>query len=158
MANTQSIALEELPGSYSIHRLPPANSAATAAIITEVLGAPTTLFALLKSPDELSMVCDETLNKTLIAGIKGSIANTSGPWRALRVVGELDFALTGILASLTAPLAQASIPVFAVSSYNTDYLLVSADNSQSARDTLTQAGFAVAPRRESSTLSQHPNR
>jgi hypothetical protein len=45
---------------------------------------------------------------------------------ALRVEGPLDFGLTGVLAALSAPLAEAGIPVFAVATYDTDYLLVPA--------------------------------
>ncbi len=141
MVSARPVALEELPGTYSIHRLQPTNSSATTAVIAKIIEQPTTLFALLKSPDELSLVCDESWNEKLAADVD----DTSGPWRAMRVVGELDFALTGILASLTAPLAQAGIPVFAVSSYTTDYLLVNADNAESARHALTQASFTVEP-------------
>jgi len=132
---THAIELVELPGTYSIHRLPLPVSAATNALLTEVLTQPTTLFALLKSADELSLVCDEELSI--------NAQHTSGPWRALRVVGELDFALTGILASLTVPLANAGISVFAVSSYDTDYLLVTADNAIPAGTALRNAGFNV---------------
>ena len=49
---------------------------------------------------------------------------SEGPFAALRVAGTLDFALTGILASLTAPLAEADVSAFALSTFDTDYLLV----------------------------------
>ncbi len=131
-----AVSLAELDGTYSIHRLAPIPNDHTAALIARALGQKTTLFALLQSADELSLVCDEQLPV--------EADKSSGPWRAMRVVGELDFALTGILASLTAPLAAAGISVFAISSYDTDYLLVTADHVESARNTLIAAGFPVA--------------
>lgn len=107
----------------------------TAALIARALGQKTTLFALIQSADELSLVCDEQLPV--------EADKSSGSWRAMRVIGELDFALTGILASLTAPLAAAGISIFALSSYDTDYLLVPADHAEPARKTLVAAGFPV---------------
>lgn len=59
-------------------------------------------------------------------------------WRALKVVGPLDFALTGILASLCAPLAAAGISVFALSTYDTDYLLIREAQWDAALKTLRQ--------------------
>lgn len=138
MSSSKSVELAQLPGTYSIHRLAPTGNPATAAAIANVLATPTTLFALLKSADELSLVCDES--------IPVEAEQTSGPWRALRVVGVLDFALTGVLASLTAPLATAGISVFAVSSYDTDYLLVTKDTLKPACDALQRAGFPVEHR------------
>ena len=59
------------------------------------------------------------------------------------VVGPLDFSLTGILASLTASLAEAGISVFAISTFHTDYLLVKADNLKRAVLKLEEAGHDV---------------
>ena len=69
--------------------------------------------------------------------------HVSTPWRALRVAGTLDFALTGILASLTAPLAAAEISVFALSSFDTDYILVRSDSLAAAIECLQKAGYPV---------------
>lgn len=66
-----------------------------------------------------------------------------GPWRALKVQGPLDFALTGILAALTAPLAQAGISLFAIATYDTDYVLVRAEVLNAAITALTAAGHRV---------------
>jgi uncharacterized protein len=66
-----------------------------------------------------------------------------GGWRCLKVQGPLDFALTGILAALTAPLAAAGIAVFAVSTYDTDYLLLKAENLHRAAEALRGAGHRV---------------
>ena len=56
---------------------------------------------------------------------------------------KLDFSLTGILAALTTPLAQASISIFAVSTYDTDYLLVRQEDKQKAIQILLQAGHQL---------------
>ncbi len=64
-------------------------------------------------------------------------------WRALKVEGPLDLSLVGILASLTAPLAKAGVSIFAVSTYDTDYLLVKQDRLEVAVRALSEAGFRV---------------
>ncbi len=64
-------------------------------------------------------------------------------WRCLKVDGPLDFAQTGVLASLAGPLADAGIPVFVVSTYDTDYLLVSEPQATRAAEVLTNAGHRI---------------
>ena len=64
-------------------------------------------------------------------------------WRALRVAGPLDFALTGILASLAAPLADAGVSIFALSTYDTDYVLVRHPQLDVALAALRAAGHTV---------------
>ena len=85
---------------------------------------------------ELSVVCEETF---VPRGVKAERA-----WRALAVEGPLDFALTGILASLSAPLAAARISLFAISTFDTDYLLVRESSLAAATETLRAAGFGVS--------------
>lgn len=67
-----------------------------------------------------------------------------GGWRALQVDATLDFALTGVLAALAAPLAEAGVSIFALSTYDTDYLLVRAEQLDHALDALRAAGHTVA--------------
>ncbi|HVP20973.1 MAG TPA: ACT domain-containing protein [Anaerolineaceae bacterium] len=64
-------------------------------------------------------------------------------WRALKVEGPLDFSLTGILESIAAPLAKAGISIFAVSTFDTDYVLVKDERLEQARKALADAGFEV---------------
>ena len=64
-------------------------------------------------------------------------------WRALEVEGPLDFDLIGILASLTGPLVAAGVPVFALSTYDTDYLLVLERDLERALSALERAGHEV---------------
>lgn len=88
------------------------------------------------SPDEVSVICR---SDRVPAG-----ATIETPWRCLRVVGPLDMALTGVLASLIGPLADARVNIVAFSTYDTDYLLVPAVRLAEALDTLAGAGHRVA--------------
>ncbi len=85
--------------------------------------------------DELSIVCAE---ENVPLEVKAD-----RDWRALKVEGPLDLALTGILASLAHPLAQAQINLFAVSTFDTDYLLVKEYNLTRACEVLRETGFVV---------------
>ncbi len=62
-------------------------------------------------------------------------------WRAFRIEGVLDFSLTGILSAISGILAENGIGIFAVSTYNTDYILVKAENLVKALDVLREAGY-----------------
>ena len=64
-------------------------------------------------------------------------------WRALEVDGPLDFSMTGVLAALSGALAQAGVSIFAVSTYDTDVLLVRAGQLRAAVDALRDAGHVV---------------
>ena len=72
--------------------------------------------SITRTAHELSVVCADA---HVAVGVK-----KEGGWRVLMVEGPLDFSLTGVLASLTGPLAREGISVFALSTYDTDYLLV----------------------------------
>ena len=88
--------------------------------------------SITRSQHELSIVC------TSAQVPMGSECNRG--WCCFKVEAKLDFSLTGILAALTTPLAQASISIFAVSTYDTDYLLVRQEDKQKAIQILLQAG------------------
>jgi uncharacterized protein len=90
-------------------------------------------FSVTRTAEELSVVCADA---DVPEGVK-----RDGPWACFKVKGPLDFGLTGILASLTAPLAKDGIPVFALSTYDTDYLLVREDKRDAAAVSLLAAGF-----------------
>ena len=93
-------------------------------------------FFLGKTDEEISLVCrtEETPERTC--------AREDG-WRAFRIQGVLDFSLIGILSRLTTLLAEAGIGIFAVSTYNTDYVLVKAGDFDRAMDALAAAGYMV---------------
>ena len=86
--------------------------------------------------EEISVVCPE--NKVPAV----TEAREDG-WRAFRICGELDFSLIGILSKITAVLAEEKIGVFAVSTYNTDYVLVKAGDFDRAMAVLAAAGYTV---------------
>ncbi|AGZ46765.1 hypothetical protein AFR_42555 [Actinoplanes friuliensis DSM 7358] len=88
------------------------------------------------APDELSIICP--------ADRVPEDATVEASWRCLRVVGPLDLALTGVLASLVVPLADARVNIVAFSTYDTDYLLIPAVRLSEAVNTLTAAGHRVA--------------
>jgi hypothetical protein len=67
-------------------------------------------------------------------------------WRAMRVVGTLDFSLTGILSGIATALADAKIGIFAVSTYDTDYILVKQENLDRAVEALKEAGYGFIAR------------
>ena len=64
-------------------------------------------------------------------------------WRAFRVAGQMDFGLTGVLAALATVLAQASVSIFALSTFDTDYILVKKENLSKALEALASAGHEV---------------
>jgi hypothetical protein len=61
----------------------------------------------------------------------------------MRIVGQLDFSLTGILSGIATVLADAQVGIFAVSTYDTDYILVKSDNFNKAAEALTAAGYSI---------------
>ncbi|KAJ7597448.1 ACT domain-containing protein [Mycena floridula] len=66
---------------------------------------------------------------------------TESIWRCIRIAGPMEFELTGVLASFTLPLKAASLPVFVVSTWNTDYILVKQENLEAAVEALRGAGW-----------------
>lgn len=90
------------------------------------------------SENELSIVAEQTL---VPDGVQSSTN-----WRALRVEGQLDFSLTGILSGLASPLAEAKISIFAISTFDTDYILVKSDTLERAVDILSKEGYLVNAR------------
>jgi hypothetical protein len=91
--------------------------------------------SLTRTPDELSVICPE------VAVPPDTNAETG--WRALTVAGPLDFALTGVLAAIAVPLARADVSIFAVSTFDTDHVLVRADRLAEAVQALREAGHRV---------------
>lgn len=64
-------------------------------------------------------------------------------WRAFRIQGVLDFSLIGILADISRILAENKIGIFAISTFNTDYILTKEENYQKALDVLSRAGYTI---------------
>lgn len=89
-----------------------------------------------KTDEELSLVC-----KTEDA--PQNVIERDDGWRCFRIQGILDFSLIGILSKLSGILAEHKIGIFAVSTYNTDYILVKAENYDRAMDVLATEGYTV---------------
>lgn len=93
-------------------------------------------FFIGKTDEEISLVCkteDTPINTT----------NRVDGWRGFRIEGELDFSLIGILSRISTVLAENKIGIFAVSTYNTDYILVKKENFNKAINALEKAGYTV---------------
>ena len=89
-----------------------------------------------KTDEELSLVCktEDTPQNTV---------EREDGWRGFRIQGVLDFSLIGILSKLSGILAEHKIGIFAVSTYNTDYILVKEENYEKALTALAQEGYTV---------------
>jgi hypothetical protein len=101
--------LQILEKSFAVCRLEPKSNIPTWALA----GA---FFSISRTETELSVVCEESL-------VPLEVRSETG-WRILQVLGTLDFNLTGILASIVNPLAEAKISIFSISTFDTDYVLV----------------------------------
>ena len=93
-------------------------------------------FFIGKTDEELSVVC-------LTKGVPERTVERSDGWRGFRIEGTLDFALVGILSKLSAILAQNKIGIFAVSTFNTDYILVKNEDYERAMDVLAAEGYEI---------------
>ena len=122
------VALTVLPAEFGICRLD-----SSAEIPSWIAGCST--YFLAKTPDELSVLCPVRFIPKAIS--------VSGGWRCMRVHGPMDFDQIGVLSSLTGPLAEAGISILAISTYNTDYLLVKMEMLQKAINVLEKAGHRV---------------
>src|SRR3954447_8180442 len=125
--------LDLLPEEYAVCRLP-----AGSPIPASLSNGPDdkSVISLSWAPEELSIICPSDRVP------EGAVADTA--WRCLRVVGPLDLALTGVLASLIGPLAEARVNIVTFSTYTTDYLLVPAVRLREAVNTLASAGHRIA--------------
>lgn len=87
-----------------------------------------------RTPEEYSLVCPTNC-------VPSGVQSREDGWRMLRVCGTMEFSLVGILSGLSGVLAQSGVSLFAVSTYDTDYLLVKAEQSAQAEAALTKAGY-----------------
>ena len=124
-----TVTLRVLDGELAVCRLP-------ADAPAPPIPAGAALFAVTRTRDELSIVCPRAAAP--------ADAEVEPGWRALGVAGPLDFGLTGILTSLATPLAAARISIFAISTYDTDYVLVRDSALPAAIDALRDAGHTVS--------------
>ncbi|MEN2506760.1 ACT domain-containing protein [Stutzerimonas stutzeri] len=118
-----------LPQNFAIARLEP-----NADLPSAVLASPGFL-SITRTADELSIVCAEDA--------AAGLARVDKAWRAIKVQGPFAFDQTGVLASFLDPLAVAAIGIFAVSTFDTDYILVKSANLEAAVAALKGAGHRL---------------
>jgi hypothetical protein len=125
----QPLNLIPLDGRFAVAKLPPD------AALPAWVGS-SSFISITRTADELSIVCPESLVP--------SGAKCERGWRCVRVAGKMDFSAVGVLASLVGPLTDAGISVFALSTFDTDYLLVKEVVWDQARETLVRSGHSIA--------------
>ncbi|MCG9720218.1 ACT domain-containing protein [Shewanella sp. Isolate7] len=116
------------PQLYSIHSFSPDSE-----LIPEVFRQP--MFFIGKTKDELSVVVPAELQLDSL--------EEESDWRCLEVVGPLGFSMTGILASVSGTLAEAKISIFAISTFDTDYILVKKDKLQQTIQALKKTNYQI---------------
>ncbi|SDN67160.1 ACT domain-containing protein [Bacillus sp. OK048] len=120
--------LKILDSNFSVVKFPPTETIPLWALNTDVI-------SITRTDEELSIVCpSESLP------MNEAFMDVENGWKCIKVEGVLDFSLTGILASLANPLAKNKISIFAISTFNTDYLLVKSHSIEKAQVVLENEG------------------
>ncbi len=122
------LRFQRLPGSFAICRLP-ANAPAPH------LRASTPFTSITRTTDELSIVCP--------AEHAPGSAICETPWTCFKLQDPFPFSQTGVLASFLDPLAKGGVPIFAVATFDTDYVLVKEELAAKALDLLRDAGHQL---------------
>jgi len=122
------LTLIALEGSFAVCRLPAGSE-------PPGLADALPFSSITRSGDEVSIVCP--LERA------PSFGQAEAPWRCLRIAGVLDFAMVGVLASVLSPLADAGVPVFVTSTFDTDYLMIKEIHFEKAVEVLRRAGHRV---------------
>ncbi|WP_390888649.1 ACT domain-containing protein [Frigoriglobus tundricola] len=117
-----------MAGRFAVCKLPPGSAVPAWVTAGDV-------FSVTRTGEELSVVCRQ--------GMVPPGTQAEGGWRGLRVAGAMPFTLVGVLAALTAPVAAAGVSIFAVSTYDTDYLFVKGSEFRAAVAALRGAGHSV---------------
>lgn len=127
---TSTLTLSVRPERFAIYKFPP-DTTPPSWIFDE------SFYSISRTEDELSVVSAER------AIPDSPDVLVERDWTTLKVEGPLDFALTGILSSLASPLANAGISIFAISTYDTDYLLVKKKQLEETITVLSNEGFRI---------------
>lgn len=121
-------SLIPLENEFTIHRFSPADS-----IPMNIFESKS--YWIGKTDEELSVVCD---SKILLHSSK-----SESNWSILKIIGELDFSEVGILADISSTLAKAEISIIALSTFNTDYIMIKTINLEKAKKVLQEAGYTI---------------
>jgi hypothetical protein len=127
-SDTPPLTLLGVGGRFAVCKLPPDSAVPAWATAGDV-------FSVTRTVEELSVVCRQEM---VPSGTQAEVG-----WRCLRVAGAMPFTLVGVLASLTRPVAAAGVGVFAVSTFDTDYLFFKEVEFQEAVAALRRAGHLV---------------
>ena len=128
-AQEQELVMSTLADELAVVRLPPDAAVPWWANHPENRG---TFCSITRTPYELSIVTD--------FAAASAAERREGPWTAFMVHGPLDFALTGILSKISGALANAGVSIFAISTFDTDYVLVPSADAERARSALAASG------------------
>ena len=124
--------LKILDSTFSVVKFPPAETIPLWALNCDV-------FSITRTDEELSVVCPSEC-----LPINEQMKEVENDWKCIKVEGVLDFSLTGILSSLANPLAENNISIFAISTFNTDYLLVKCQSIEKAIIVLENEGHSFS--------------
>lgn len=125
---SMGLTLSLLPETFIIHRLGPDVDVPLAALRSP-------FFAITRTDEELSLV--------LPGSVKIESRKSEANWACFKVEGPLEFDLIGVLAGIAGVLAKAGVPIFALSTFDTDYILVKREQVEAAREALASAGYQV---------------
>lgn len=123
------LTLTVLEGSYTVHRF------SADAPVPETIEQ-SKFYSVTRTDEELSLVCESSIDL--------NAPKSETDWRIIRVVGPLDFSLTGVLAEISSILASAGVSIFAVSTFDTDYIFVREYCLKEALKVIKKAGHNVA--------------
>jgi hypothetical protein len=120
--------LSVLAGTFAVCRLEPGG-------VLPAWATTGTFSSITRTTEELSIVCDQ--------GVVPDGVRCERDWRCLKLAGPIPFSMVGVLASLVSPLGEAGISVFAISTFDTDYVLVKEGGFEQVVEALRQAGHTV---------------
>lgn len=124
------LRFSRIPGQFAVCRLP-----ANAPVPDWAWRGPFT--SVTRTADELSIVC--------LAGNLPADVESKHPWICFKLEGPFAFSEVGILASFIGPLAETGVPIFAISTFDTDYILVNEEYAEITLATLKDAGIELLP-------------
>jgi len=124
MAETPRLTLSLMTETLAVARMAPGD------VPPAWLDFSISFLSVTRTADEISIVAPESAVPDRVRAERG--------WRAFKVEGPLDFSMTGVLASIAGPLAEAGVPIFALSTYDTDYVLVRGGDLGRAREVLAR--------------------
>jgi uncharacterized protein len=123
------LSLTLLEQSFTIHRLEPDAELPKPALRSS-------FFAVTRTDEELSLVLPDS--------VKIESNRSDLGWACFKVQGPLEFQLVGVLAGISSVLAEAGVPIFVISTFDTDYILVKREHVQVAREALISKGYNVS--------------